>query len=54
MLIVVAAGSRWQHFRLSTKSLAAGHKLRFSVYAVDALPGDSFEVGGLSAGRAKH
>jgi hypothetical protein len=50
----VAAGSRWQHFRLSTKSLAGGHKLRFSVYAVDALPGDSFEVGGLTAARAKH
>jgi hypothetical protein len=46
----VAAASRWQHFRLSTKSLAGGHKLRFSVYELDALPGDSFEVGGLSAG----
>ena len=50
----VSAGARWQHFRLNTKALGAKHKLRFSVYQLDAVPGDSFEVGGLTAGRVQH
>jgi hypothetical protein len=49
----VSAGAHWRHFGLGTKSLGSGHKLRFSIYAVDAVAGDSFEVGGLAAGRVK-